>query len=121
MVFIEHLGGHLPLSLSFEPLAKTPSLCRRLLSQRRTVKILLDLVGPGVHLSGANGIFMDKGAEGITMHGGQRSDGANGGEREPPRVVIVLARLIAGLPRQGATRGRTSSTATGRLSATSSP
>ena len=52
---------------------------RRLLSHRRAVRILLDLVGPGFHYSSANGIIMDKGAEGITMHGGQRSDGSGGG------------------------------------------
>jgi hypothetical protein len=44
---------------------------RRLLSHRPAVKILLDLVGPGFHLSGANGIFMDKGTEGHTLHGGR--------------------------------------------------
>ena len=51
---------------------------RSLLSHPKTVRIMLDLVGPGFHYSSANGILMDQGSEGITMHGGQRSDGAAG-------------------------------------------
>jgi hypothetical protein len=51
---------------------------RQLMTLPRMVRIMLDLVGPGFHLSSANGIVMDAGAEGQRMHGGQRSDGANG-------------------------------------------
>ncbi len=51
---------------------------RQLMTLPRMVRIMLDLVGPGFHLSSANGIVMDAGAEGQQMHGGQRSDGSNG-------------------------------------------
>ena len=51
---------------------------RQLLTLPRMVRIMLDLVGPGFHLSSANGIVMDAGAEGQRMHGGQRSNGADG-------------------------------------------
>ena len=49
---------------------------RRLLTHHRTVRILLDLVGPGFHHSSANGIVMDAGAEGHTLHGGGGGPGA---------------------------------------------
>ena len=52
---------------------------RRLLSLPRTVRVMLDLIGPGFHYSSANAIVMDAGAEGQQLHGGNggyRGDGS---------------------------------------------
>jgi hypothetical protein len=49
---------------------------RRLLSHRRTARIMLDLVGPGFHYSSVDGIIMDAGAEGHTLHGGGGGPGS---------------------------------------------
>ena len=54
---------------------------RRLLSLPRTVRVMLDLIGPGFHYSSANAIVMDVGAEGQQLHGG------NGGYRDDGSVA----------------------------------
>ena len=42
---------------------------RQLLTHHRTLRIMLDLIGPGFRHSSADGITMDRGAEGLNLHG----------------------------------------------------
>ena len=46
---------------------------RRLLTHHRTLRMVLDLIGPGFRHHNADGITMDRGAEGLTLHGSASS------------------------------------------------